>query len=460
MHSDFFRRLSSWAEEMAITLIFSFQLIRLRTERWYVSILSSVTQPRALLTACWNFPIYSNTFVYQEITQLIRKGFKVRFFYHQLNSRDQLPEQFQSLWRAKHKVMFNTSVCNRNFDYFKKKWPDKVDSLIERLCQASGMSHADLKNHHHFLQSFTFTRLAEAYKPDYLHSYFFYEGTFFAAVAAYLLNIPRGVSCYADHLLDDYELKIVPFQLEKCKLVIATSNRIKRELTGITSKVDPERILVKPNAINVVAFPEMSFREPEDSQPYQLVCVSRIEPKKGLIYLVDAIRMLRARDLNVELRLIGGVDQSQSSEEYARNLANRIKKHKLDKAVSLKGRKSESEIKSFFKASHLFVAPFIETESGDKDGIPTSLLEAMSSGLPVVATDAGSILEVIDNGRDGVIVPQRDSGALATAIADLINDRELRVRLGKNAAEKIRTKFDVTVCEHLFHDRIAEILNE
>jgi glycosyltransferase involved in cell wall biosynthesis len=106
----------------------------------------------------------------------------------------------------------------------------------------------------------------------------------------------------------------------------------------------------------------------------------------------------------------------------------------------------------------VFVAPFVETESGDKDGIPTSLLEAMASGLPVVATDAGSICELIDDGQDGVLVSQRDPNALALAIADLLNDLERRIILGKNAAQKIKEKFDVTVCEQVFHNQLSKLL--
>jgi glycosyltransferase involved in cell wall biosynthesis len=82
----------------------------------------------------------------------------------------------------------------------------------------------------------------------------------------------------------------------------------------------------------------------------------------------------------------------------------------------------------------------------------------MASGLPVVATDAGSICEVIEDGRDGIIVPQRDPNALATTIADLLNDPERRITLGNNAARKVQEKFDVKVCEHIFHNRLSKVL--
>ena len=80
--------------------------------------------------------------------------------------------------------------------------------------------------------------------------------------------------------------------------------------------------------------------------------------------------------------------------------------------MHLEGRRSETDINAFFKSAHVFVAPFVETESGDKDGVPTSVLEAMAAGLAIVATDAGSIREAIEDGLDGVIVPQRNPGLL------------------------------------------------
>ncbi len=97
--------------------------------------------------------------------------------------------------------------------------------------------------------------MVEAYRPEYLHSYFFYDRSLMALVAGYLLDIPRGVSCYADHLLKDYELKVVPLHLELCGIVIATSERIKQELLEIAPQTDPNRILVKPNGIDTECFP-------------------------------------------------------------------------------------------------------------------------------------------------------------------------------------------------------------
>src|SRR5262249_3281747 len=152
------------------------------------------------------------------------------------------------------------------------------------------------------------TRMVEAYQPDYLHSYFFYEGTLFTLFASYLLDIPRGVSCYADHMLKDYVLKEVPLHLATCDIVIATSHRIKQELIDIALEVDPERIIVKPNAVNMAQFPAVCLKNPAKEEPYRLLCVSRIEPKKGHTYLVEAVRYLREREFQVELHVIGDVD--------------------------------------------------------------------------------------------------------------------------------------------------------
>lgn len=451
--------LRNGAEEFLAHLFYQLQLIRLIVERAVGTMLRRGARHRVMATACWSFPIYSQTFVYQELTQLIRRGFKVRFIYSKLDREQPMPSQFSRLWRARRRLILHPSVCEGSYAYFLKRMPEKIDALVDMLSRASGMTPQEVRSHYHFLQAFSFSRMVEAYRPDYLHSYFFYEGTLFALVASHLLDIPRGVSCYADHILEDYALKVVPLHLRQCNLLIATSERIKRELLSIAPQAEPDRIVVKPNAINAAQFPVEVRKDPENGQPYRLVSVSRIEPKKGLVYLVEAVRHLRDRGVNVELHLIGGVDDSASSKDYYRALDSRIKELDLSNVVHLEGRKTESEIKGFFKDSHLFVAPFVETESGDKDGIPTSLLEGMSSGLPIVATDAGSITEVIEDGQSGVLVAQRDPAALGTVIETLLRDPDQRRRLGREAADSIRRRLDVRVCEGIFHEQVRTVID-
>jgi colanic acid/amylovoran biosynthesis glycosyltransferase len=135
----------------------------------------------------------------------------------------------------------------------------------------------------------------------------------------------------------------------------------------------------------------------------------------------------------------------------------RISDLNLGDRVHLEGRKSEAEIVQFLARSHLFVAPFVETEAGDKDGIPTALLEAMSTGLPAIATDAGSISEVIEDGSSGVLVRQRDPIGLANGIEALLVDCDRRRRLGQAGASRVRQHFEIGVCEGIFHERIRQV---
>jgi glycosyltransferase involved in cell wall biosynthesis len=445
------------ADEEAARRLHRLQQTRLRLERLGSRALPARSRIRVAATACWEFPVYSQTFVYQELSELATRGFDLRFLYSKLNPRSHMPAQFSPVWRSKRKLVLHPAVCESDYAYYRERMPEKVNALIAKLCSASMLSPEELQSHYHFKQAFSFTRTVAACRPDYLHSYFFYEGTLFAYVASFLLDIPRGVSCYADHMLHDYALKVVGLHLDQCSVVIATSARIKRELMGIAPQVDPDRILVKPNAIDSRRFPFRQRSEPAPKEPFTLVCVSRIEPKKGILYLVDAVRKLLDRGLNVRAHVLGGVDNSDACKEYAATVKARIRELNMLDVFRLEGRRPGPEIQEFLNRAHLFVAPFVETESGDKDGIPTALLEAMATGLPCVVTNAGSIEEVVTDGRDGLVVPQRDAEALCEAIAAALSDPARRQAMGAEAASKVRKHFDVGVCEERFHRRVREV---
>jgi glycosyltransferase involved in cell wall biosynthesis len=410
-----------------------------------------------MATVCWSFPIYSQTFVYRELVQLQQNGFTLRLLYSKREPRAHLDREFDSLWPARRRDNLTRFSGFFAFKHYRRRMPEKVARLINRLSEVTGIDGKSLVNHPHVRQAFAFTRLVEAWEPDYIHSYFFYERSLMSLVAAYLLDIPRGITCYADHMLADYDFKVVPLHLELCDIVIATSERVRRELLQIFPGADPGRILVKPNAIATSRFP-VPNRAEVPGEPFRLVCVSRIDPKKGLLIAVEAMSVLKERGIPAVLHLVGKADRTESSRKYERVLRRRVAELRLEGSIRLEGKKDLDGVRRFLGAAHLFIAPFLELSSGDKDGIPTSLLEAMATGLPAVVTAAGSILEAIEDGSEGFVVPQGDASALADAIERILRDPDLRRRLGGNAARKVREKFDIERCEKEFHERVASLV--
>jgi len=414
---------------------------------------------RLMASICGNFPIYSQTFVYQELVQLQAYGFEVRHAYSFSLPRSDLHKAFSSLWSRKVLLDHDYERHQRDFDYYKERFPERVQALISEVAKESGMSEGDVTHHHDFLRGFTFTRMVEAWRPTWLHSYFFYERSLYSLIAGWILELPRGISSYADHLLEDYELKLVPLQLRLCDVVVATSARIKEELLSLAPEIDPDKVVVKPNAIDSQHFPVVKRSAPGAGEPFRMACVARIEPKKGLLHLAEAVQVLTERGRNVEVHLIGEADPSdEEGQACHREMQQFCEQHGITGRVHFEGRRSQSEVLDFLKRSHAFVAPFVETDTGDKDGIPTALLEALATGIPTIVTDAGSMLEVVTDGVDGLVVGQRDGEAIAAAIESLIEDDALCQRIGAAAAETVKAKFDVRVCESRLHKLIEKVL--
>jgi len=154
-----FRVLPNWSEEDLAGRAQRFQILRMKCERIGSKLLPGKSRPRVAATACWGFPIYSQTFVYQEQVQLLGHGFTTRFLYSQLNPRQQLPSQFRRLWRSKRKLILHPAVCRSDYDYYARSMPGKIETLVAKLCRASGLSEQELREHYHFQQAFAFTRM-------------------------------------------------------------------------------------------------------------------------------------------------------------------------------------------------------------------------------------------------------------------------------------------------------------
>src|SRR3954462_4795530 len=148
-------------------LMFRLQVLRLRAERALAALRPWRRAPRVIATACWNFPIYSQTFVYPELTQLVRNGCSLRFLYGNLNRADPLPPQFRAVWRARRRLVLEPSVCDHCYADFQCRMPPRVAALIAMLAGASALTADEIRSLYPVLQAFVKARLVEAFRPDY-----------------------------------------------------------------------------------------------------------------------------------------------------------------------------------------------------------------------------------------------------------------------------------------------------
>lgn len=148
------------------------------------------------------------------------------------------------------------------------------------------------------------------------------------------------------------------------------------------------------------------------------VMVSRMLRDKGVFELIEAARILRARGVACEVRLVGGIDAANPNSLTNTELESAV----AEGVVSWLGHRGD--IPAVLADADVAVLPSY------REGLPKSLLEAAACGLPVIATDVPGCREVVRHGETGLLVPARDAVALADAMASLAQDFEMRARLG------------------------------
>jgi glycosyltransferase involved in cell wall biosynthesis len=158
-----------------------------------------------------------------------------------------------------------------------------------------------------------------------------------------------------------------------------------------------------------------------------LLCLGRIEKEKGMHHAVKA--MIEFNDGNIKLDIVG-------SGPYLDELKTLIAKLKLGEVVSCHGRVEDKELSKLFEIADIYLMPTTRQE-----GLPLTILEAMANGLPVIASDIGGISQVINDGRDGLLVKPGDVTELINAIRKLKNDEGMRFEFSNAARKTIEDKY-------------------
>lgn len=182
------------------------------------------------------------------------------------------------------------------------------------------------------------------------------------------------------------------------------------------------------------------FRPPQrasgEGGALRIISIGTLHEVKGHRYLIEACRLLAEENVEFECRVIGdGQDRAA--------LARQIRDARLDGMVVLEGNLTREQIAERLQTADVLVAPSVPTRSGKREGIPVVLMEAMSAGLPVVASRISGIPELVEDGRSGLLTPPRDAAALAAALRRLHDEPDTRRRLGSAGRATVRRDFDV-----------------
>jgi colanic acid/amylovoran biosynthesis glycosyltransferase len=151
-----------------------------------------------------------------------------------------------------------------------------------------------------------------------------------------------------------------------------------------------------------------------------------------------------------ELRIVGdGPDRAR--------LQSRLTARGLDGQVTLCGPMSHSALSAQYAWADIVVVPSIVDSSGDRDGLPNVVLEAMASGRAVVASDTGAIRTAITSGETGMLVPAADDRMLAQTIERLAAEPVLRDRLARAARRKVESDFALPACTRRWCDLLTRL---
>ncbi|MCB1985401.1 MAG: glycosyltransferase family 4 protein [Burkholderiales bacterium] len=275
------------------------------------------------------------------------------------------------------------------------------------------------------------------HNPDIrlLHAHFCHGATTVTWFASLMTGLPFS---FTAHAKDIYQKQLNPGDLLQQKLqaaefVTTCTKANYHHLCALHNK--PQNVHTIYHGLDVKKFAPKKLAAVDGAVPL-ILAVGRHVEKKGFIFLIEACEHLRTAGIQFQCEIIG---ESGDQTEIIRQA---IDSRQLDKQVTLRQAVTQEALKNLYQRATIFVLPCIITADGDRDGIPNVMAEAMATGLPIISTPVSGIPELVAHNANGLLVPPRNGQELAHALQTLIQDAELRNKLGNAARQTICELFD------------------
>jgi glycosyltransferase involved in cell wall biosynthesis len=290
-----------------------------------------------------------------------------------------------------------------------------------------------------FLQAVYLARLLRRERQqgrgiDHLHAHFAHDPT----LIAQLVHRLTGLSfTFTAHARDIYQLPktVLAARIKDAEAVVTCCATNIDYLQTAATVADHSKLRVIHNGVNLQEFQPAPAKHQQATAPL-ILSASRLVEKKGFPDLLHACQRLKQQGHAFRCVIYG--DGPLETE-----LAMLIRQLDLQDEVTLAGACTQQELRQVLTQADIFaLTPFI-TDDGDRDGVPTVLVEAMACGVPVVSTTVAGVPELVTHDYNGLLAAPRDVETVARALADLLRDADRRRQLGTVARHTVVEHFDL-----------------
>ena len=383
------------------------------------------------------YPRFSETFVVTELLSMQEQGVDLEIF----SLRPPIDGRFhEALARLRASVCY-IGAAGRAAEVWetlrlgRTMLGSRVDEHLDELLEASAVDACQAVELAIAVRRRGITRL---------HAHFASVATTVARLAGLLAGVPYSFTLHAKDIFhEDVDQAQLRTKLADAAAAVTVSDFNERYLHARFGE-SADTVVRVYNGIDLDLF----AMERPALRPPVVVAVGRLVEKKGFHHLLEAIALLVGRGRLVHLDLVGG--GSEEAELRARALALGI-----TGLVTFHGPLTQLEARDRIRGAAVLAAPCIVGSDGNRDGLPTVVLESLALGTPVVATPVTGIPEAVVDGRTGLLVPEGDAAALADPHDRLLPHPDLRCRLADAGRQHVETHFDSRVNVRQLREVIA-----
>ncbi len=382
--------------------------------------------PKRIAYIVLRFPTLSETFIVREINALRTRGWEIGIYPLWRDNPAQVhpdvpPLQPSVRWR--HPLSINAILaCVRMLIKRPRRY---LSSLALITCELPKQPRRVVTSLALFPVIVSMAEDLERNRIRHVHAHF----ASYPTLAALIVHRLTGISySFTAHAFDLYvNPSHLPNKVSDATFIVAISEYNQRLLQP--------HLGIRTSTHVIHCGVEVPTELPRTcSGSREIVCVARLEEKKGHRYLIDACDVLKQRGISFHCTIVGGGPELE-------RLRSQVSALHLDDCVDLVGPQTSERVQEYLATAAVFALPSIVTCSGNAEGIPVALMEAMAAGVAVVSTATTGVPELVVDDETGLLVQPEDIVGLADSIQRLLDDSGLRDRLRVNAFSKVGDEF-------------------